>query len=231
LIRATHFLYPLSFCYSDNSQQPIFVKVFTSIYISLSLFLHAASIWRRHLHFDLIIPHVTFHLNRSVTAMTTPRGFAAPVRSVNENKALRHGPQPALFPAAGPRPHSPTKPPSDLHHGKPLIVVPKPTAAGNPAKSKILPGLAPLRPITPSGSENAGQPTAAEAKPRVNLRDRMSLLADQPPVRHSLDPINPTPPDAAEMATPDFSDDPGDGQAAMPLPLLKCAKRSVRKLG
>jgi hypothetical protein len=150
-------------------------------------------------------------------AVPTPRAPLAPVRSVNENRVLRQGPQPFSVGNGVARPHSPTKLVADGHQAMPraLIVVPKPSASGAPTKTKVLPGFTPLNPIAPSahteapgGAENAEPQAAPDPKAR----------------RHGFEPIAPLRPES-----PNVSDDQAEEQQLAPK--LKHLRRSVRKRG
>jgi hypothetical protein len=162
--------------------------------------------------------------------MSSPpaRGLLVPVRSTNENKALRQAAQATAFSAAAGPLHSPTKMPIEP---KPQIVVPRPSGCINPAKPKVLPGLAPLNPIgaaddCASGRENCQQPstTTPELKPRSNLREKMAALAAEVrPKHHSADGIAPLP-----YAQPSPGE-PSDDAEAVPAPILTWGKRRPRK--
>jgi hypothetical protein len=145
-----------------------------------------------------------------------------PLRSVNENKALRQGfSQPHVFAAAPARPHSPTRVSIDGHPlvAKPLIVVPKPSAA-NPQKPKVLPALGPRQ---PSGADDPAESDVPEVKPRPNLRERVPRIPD-PTRRHSVELIT----EGSDF--PEISDEAvSDDAITTPAPILQLAKRSVRK--
>jgi hypothetical protein len=142
-----------------------------------------------------------------------------PIRSVNENKALRQAPQAYVFAVVPGRQHSPTK----AH-----VLVPKQSAA-NPPKSRLLPPLLPSDAEYVTEGENCEQPVISpEAKPRANLKEKMAGLAiDAKPKRHSVEPLSPTPCEGTESQNDEPATD--DASMSMPAPILKLAKRNVRK--
>jgi hypothetical protein len=95
--------------------------------------------------------------------------------------------------------------------------------------------LAPLQPISsaPDGElcSEVEPHTGFEPRPRQNLREKMAMLGEPQPKRHSVDPISPLPPDAAEFRTPEFSDDPTGEPSSPPPPILALARRGVKKPG
>jgi hypothetical protein len=134
---------------------------------------------------------------------------------VNENKALRQGiPQQHPFATPSSRPHSPTKVSLDAHPiaAKPMILVPKPSAA-NPQKPKILPALSPI------AADDAPETDAPKAHPR----ERVARIP-APARRHSVEPMT----EAPEF--PEIIDDAvSDDAITKPAPIIQVAKRSVKK--
>jgi hypothetical protein len=153
-----------------------------------------------------------------------------PVRSMNENKALRQTPQAYAFSGATGRPHSPTKISPELHSLAPksLLVMPRP-AGGNTAKSKILPPLTPSEGEGRVDVENCPQPVeVCEVRPRSNLRDKLASLAnDAKPKHRSFEPMAPIMCEGTDLP----QNDPVTGEPSepTPTPMLKLGKRSVRK--
>jgi hypothetical protein len=144
-----------------------------------------------------------------------PRGHVVPIRSVNENRALR---QAAVFSGSAVGAHSPTKSPLEP---KGLMVLPKAAAAGNPSKSKILPPLHPA-PADDTRGESGQQLCAADERAAPNLRDmgHTELTAG----RASIGQLTPVPCDEGS-ANDAGSDDP----AAVPAPILLLGRRPLRR--
>jgi hypothetical protein len=102
-------------------------------------------------------------------------------------------------------------------------MVPKQSAA-NLAKSKILPPLLPADAEYAIDGENCEQSTdVLEAKPRSNLTEKMPGLGiDAKSKHHFVDPCEGTESNIEEGVVEDAS-------MATPAPILKLAKRNVRK--
>jgi hypothetical protein len=111
---------------------------------------------------------------------------------------------------------------------KALILLPK-QGAPNAGKPKILPPLLPAEAEFGAEGENCEQEAVVlEAKPRANLKEKMAGLAhDAKPKRHSVEPLPPTPFEGTESGLEESGID--DASIATPAPILKIAKRNVRK--
>jgi hypothetical protein len=95
-----------------------------------------------------------------------PRGILGSLRPIPDAKNIRAVPQSSVFSNAVSRPLSPSKVATDGHSPltKPVIIVPKPAKSISIGKTKALPGLTPLQPISSSlVAENAEQPTVFDA--------------------------------------------------------------------
>jgi hypothetical protein len=93
----------------------------------------------------------------------------------------------------------------------------------------MLPPLPPADAEYVTEGENSDQPvTHLEAKPRANLKEKMAGLAiDAKPKRHSVEPLSPTPCEGTESQKEEPATD--DASMSTPAPILKLAKRNVRK--